>query len=70
MFWRNMFLPYSRSKNKPSKKPASRARYLAHAGLLFGFFFDPENGGNMFLQNVGRLLMDYMALYPRKYNSS
>jgi hypothetical protein len=23
------------------------------SGLLFGLFFDPQNGGDMFLRNVG-----------------
>jgi hypothetical protein len=23
------------------------------AGFLLGFFFDPEDGGNMFLRNIG-----------------
>jgi hypothetical protein len=26
-----------------------------HAGFLLGFFFDPDDGGDMFLRNVGRL---------------
>jgi hypothetical protein len=25
------------------------ACYLLHVGFLFGLFFDPEDGGNMFL---------------------
>jgi hypothetical protein len=29
-------------------------------------FFDPENGGDMFLRNVGRLSTDYTASYPKK----
>jgi hypothetical protein len=37
---------------------------------LLGLFFDPEDGGNMFLQNVDWLLTDYTALYPRRQNSS
>jgi hypothetical protein len=43
---------------------------LLYAGFLLGTFFDPENGSDMILQNVGRLSTDYMALYPRIYNSS
>jgi hypothetical protein len=30
----------------------SSVSYLLPAGFLFGLFFDPEDGGNMFLQNV------------------
>jgi hypothetical protein len=33
---------------------------------LLGLFFDPEDGGDIFLPNFGWLSMDYMALYPRK----
>jgi hypothetical protein len=33
-------------------------------------FFDPENGGYMFLQNFGSLSTDYTVLYPRKQNCS
>jgi hypothetical protein len=28
--------------------------------------FDPEDGGDMFLQNVGRISTDYTASYPRR----
>jgi hypothetical protein len=30
----------------------SRAYYLLHAVFLLCLFFDPEDGGDMFLQNV------------------
>jgi hypothetical protein len=33
---------------------------------LLGLFFGPENGGDMFLRNVGWLLTDYTTLYPRR----
>jgi hypothetical protein len=29
------------------------ACHLLHAGFLLGLFFEPEDGGDMFLQNVG-----------------
>jgi hypothetical protein len=41
-----------------------------HAGFLLGLFSDPEDGGDMFLQCVGRLPTDYTVLYPRRNNSS
>jgi hypothetical protein len=31
------------------------------AGFLLGVFFDPEDRGDMFLQNIGGLSMDYTA---------
>jgi hypothetical protein len=37
-----------------------------HANFLLGLFFDPEDGGDMFLRNVGWLSMDYTALYSRR----
>jgi hypothetical protein len=39
-----------------------RACYLPHASFLL--FFDPENGGDVFLRNVAWLSTDYMFLYP------
>jgi hypothetical protein len=41
-------------EKKPSKKSArSRAFYLLRAGFLLALFFDPENGSDMFLRNIG-----------------
>jgi hypothetical protein len=30
------------------------------------YFFDPEDGGDMFLRNVGSNSTDYTASYPRR----
>jgi hypothetical protein len=53
----------------------SMMKYLSygtcfHAGFLLNLFFDPEDGGYMFLRNVGWHSADYMALYPRRLYSS
>jgi hypothetical protein len=37
-----------------------------NSGFLLGSFFDPDDGGDMFLQNVDLLSTDYTALYPRR----
>jgi hypothetical protein len=36
---------------------------------LLGLLYDPEDGSYMFLQNIGSLSADYMALYPGRYKS-
>jgi hypothetical protein len=41
-----------------------------YAGFLLSLYFDPEDGGDMFLRNVGCLSTDYTALYPRRWCSS
>jgi hypothetical protein len=33
--------------------PCSPSRVCSHAGFLLGLFFDPEDGGDIFLRNVG-----------------
>jgi hypothetical protein len=51
-----MLPPSSGPKNNPRKKPARKQmenRGLLHAGFSLGLFFDPEDGGSMFLRNVG-----------------
>jgi hypothetical protein len=41
-----------------------------HAGFLLGLFFDPEDGNDIFLQNVDSLSTDYTTFYPRRQHSS
>jgi hypothetical protein len=54
---REMSLPSSGLKNKQF------ACYCFHAGFLLGLFFSLENRGDIFLRNIGRLSLHYMALY-------
>jgi hypothetical protein len=58
--------------NKPGKKreASKQSLMLVHAGFLLGLFFDHEDGGAMFVRNVGLFSTDYTALYPRRENSS
>jgi hypothetical protein len=37
---------------------------MLHIIFLLGVFLDPEDGGDMFLRNVGGLSTDYTALCP------
>jgi hypothetical protein len=37
-----------------------------HAGFRLGWFFDPEDGGDMFPRNLGWPTVNYMVLYPRR----
>jgi hypothetical protein len=37
---------------------------MLQAGILHGLFFDPEDGRDMFLRNVGLFSTDYTVLYP------
>jgi uncharacterized membrane protein len=37
-----------------------------HMGILLTSFFNPEDGGNMFLRTISGLSTGYMALYPRR----
>jgi hypothetical protein len=37
------------------------------AGFCWTHFFDPEDGGDMFLRNIGWNSTDYTASYPRRW---
>jgi hypothetical protein len=65
MFQSNKPPPSSGSKNKESNKPSISVCYLLYIGFLLGLFFDPEDGGDMLLRNIGRLSMEYTTLYPK-----
>jgi hypothetical protein len=41
-----------------------------HVFSLLGLVFNPEDGGNILIQNVGWYSTDYIALYPRRQNAS
>jgi hypothetical protein len=41
-----------------------------HPRFFLGLFFDPEDGGDIFLRKFGWLYTEYMALYPRILFSS
>jgi hypothetical protein len=47
-----------------------QARNEHEAGSMLGSLFDPEDGGDMCLRNIGSFPVDHTALYPRKYNYS
>jgi hypothetical protein len=47
-----------------------RRNHLLHAGFLLGLFFDPENGGDMFLRSASWPSTDYTAVYSIRQNSS
>jgi hypothetical protein len=49
-FRRNMLPQSSRSRKKRSKNLLGTCLY---GGFLLGLFFDSEDGGDMFLRNVG-----------------
>jgi hypothetical protein len=39
-------------------------------GFVLGFFFDLEDGGNMYLQNVGLPSAEYATFYHQSQDSS
>jgi hypothetical protein len=62
VFQRNTLPPASGLKCKSSKNPAEECGKLS---FLLGLLFDPEGGGNAFLQNVG-LCPNYIAIAIQK----
>jgi hypothetical protein len=44
------------------------ACFVLIAGFIFDVFFDPKNGGGLFYQNISCFSVDYVALYPTRYN--
>jgi hypothetical protein len=50
-------------------QPITQFATCFHTGILLSLF-DPEDGGELFLWNAGRLSMDYKALYPRRKDYS
>jgi hypothetical protein len=52
------------NKRQASKIARSACQLLSR--LFLDLFFVPEDGGGMFLRNVGWLSANYTALYPRR----
>jgi hypothetical protein len=50
------------AKQASTEATGSRQSSLLHTGFLFGSHFDPEDGDNIFLRNIGSLLPDYMVI--------
>jgi hypothetical protein len=51
-------------------KKQNPAFCLLHAGFLLGLLLNPEDGGEIFFRNFGRLSTEYMMIYLEKYNTS
>jgi hypothetical protein len=62
--WKNVLSPSSGSKSKPNKKSAT-SRHIS-----LGLLFNPEDGSDMFLCNIRKLLSIYMTLQSRRSYSS
>jgi hypothetical protein len=66
-FQRNIAPLSSGPKSKQSKKLAQAERKksrLLNAGLLLGLLFEPEDGGDIFLRNLGGLYLTTRRYKP------
>jgi hypothetical protein len=52
-------------KSEISSQPIAQLATCFHTDNLLSLS-DPENGGDMFLRNIGCPSMDYATLYPRR----
>jgi hypothetical protein len=43
----------ARNQREEGRKLSPLLATCLHAGFLLGLFFDPEDGGDMFLRNIG-----------------
>lgn len=55
--------PYKFIDIPKERLPPASCRFL-------GRLLDPEDDSNMFLRNVGQLLPDHAAVYPRSWHST
>jgi hypothetical protein len=58
--------PTRNQREAGSKQNRLAACCLLHAGFLLGLFIDHEDGGYMFLRNVGLLSAGYTVVYPKR----
>jgi hypothetical protein len=58
------------ANQRASRWQACRCLPPACSLVWWTYLFDPEDGGDMFLRNVGWNSTDYTALYPRRWYSS
>jgi hypothetical protein len=61
-----LVLPLFTEPPIPNMHSSSSCYSMLRAGFLLGLLFSPDNGGDLFLRNVGWLSTDYMALHPRR----
>jgi hypothetical protein len=61
--------PFCFLYNPKFRRTDCSACYLLHVCFVLGLFYDPEDGGDMFLRNVIWLPTNYTALYPRRQKS-